>query len=70
MVDKYYKKNKEKIRKEAHKRYQNLSEEEKEKIEKRSETDIKIFLKRKKEKRRQYYREYNKNLSEEEKKEN
>ena len=29
MVNKCYKKNKEKLRKEAHERYQNLSEEEK-----------------------------------------
>ena len=31
MVNKYYQKNKEKLQKEAHERYQNLSEEEKEK---------------------------------------
>ena len=31
MVNKYYLKNKEKLQKEAHERYQNLSEEEKEK---------------------------------------
>ena len=47
MVNKYYKKNKEKLRKETRERYQNLSEEEKEKDERRLETDIKIFLKKK-----------------------
>ena len=31
MVNKYYQKNNEKLRKEAYKRYKNLSEEEKEK---------------------------------------
>ena len=31
MVNKYYQKDKQMLRKEAHKRYQNLSEEEKEK---------------------------------------
>ena len=48
MVNKYYQKDKQMLRKEAHKRYQNLSEEEKEKKgEKRLETDIKIYLKKK-----------------------
>ena len=36
MVNKYYKKNKEKLQKEARKRYQNLSAEEKEKREKKA----------------------------------
>ena len=44
MVNKYYQKHKEKLRKEARERYQNLSEEEKDKWQKKSETDIKIFL--------------------------
>ena len=47
MVNKYYKKNKKKLRKETRERYQNLSEEEKEKDDRRLETDIKIFLKKK-----------------------
>ena len=47
MVNKCYQKNKEKPRKEARERYQNLSEEEK-KGEKSLVTDIiKIFLKKK-----------------------
>ena len=41
MVNKYFQKNKEKFRKEAHKKYQNLSEEEK---------DIEILLKKKEKK--------------------
>ena len=36
MVNKYIKKIKEKLQKEAHKRYQNLSEEEKEKRQKKT----------------------------------
>ena len=71
MVNKYYQKHKEKLRKEVRERYHNLSEEEKEKRQKRPDTDIKIFLKRKKIsallKSSQYYREQNKNISEEEK---
>ena len=48
MVNKYYQKIKEKLRKEARERYQNLSDEEKEKGGKRHQTDAKIFLKKKK----------------------
>ena len=47
-------------------KYQNLSEEEKEKGLKGTETTNKIFLKKKK--KRQYHRDRNKNLSEKEKK--
>ena len=47
-------------------KYQNLSEEEKEKGLKGPETTNKIFLKKKK--KRQYHRDRNKNLSEKEKK--
>ena len=43
MVNKYYQKHKEKLRKEARERYQNLSEDEKDKRRKRSETVVKIF---------------------------
>ena len=60
MVNKY-KKNKEKLQKEAHEMYQNLSEEEKGKKQKRPKTDIKIFLKKKK-KKFQYHCDRNKNL--------
>ena len=63
MVNKYYQKNKEQLQKEARKRYQNLSDEEKEKGKKRFETNIKIFLKKKKEKKGQYHRDGTKNLS-------
>ena len=62
------KKNKEELRKEACERYQNLSEEEKEKRLKRPETDIKIFLKKENNKKHKYNRDRNKNLSEEENK--
>ena len=48
MTNNYYQEYKEKLRKGAHERYQNLSEEEK---DTRLETDIKIFLKKKKEKK-------------------
>ena len=48
MVNKHYQKHKEKLRKEAHERYQYLSEEEK--GEKRPETYTKISLKKKKKK--------------------
>ena len=47
MVNKYFQKNKEKFRKEAHKKHQNLSEEEK---EKRPAKDIEILLKKKEKK--------------------
>ena len=40
MVQKYYQKNKEKLRKEACERYQNLSEEEKQKKAKKGPTKI------------------------------
>ena len=46
MVNEYYQKHKEKFQKEAREKCQNLYEEEKEKGEKRPETDIKIFLKK------------------------
>ena len=44
---------------EARKRYQNLSEIEKEKGKKRSETDIKIFLTKNKIKKCQDHRKHN-----------
>ena len=47
MANKYYQKTKEKLQKETRKRYQNLSEEEKDKIRKRLEKGIKILLKKK-----------------------
>ena len=50
MSNKYYQKHKEKLRKEAREIYQNLSEEEKNKGEKRAKKGIKILLNIKKEK--------------------
>ena len=49
MRNKYHKKNKEKIRKEARKRYQNLSEEEKKKRDNMLVSDTENFLNKKKE---------------------
>ena len=50
MVHKYYQKHKERLQKEACERYQHLSEEEKDKRQKKPQKDIKILLKKKKEK--------------------
>ena len=50
MANKYYQKYKENLQKEARKRYQNLSEEKKDKIRKRLEKGIKILLKKKRRK--------------------
>ena len=50
MVNEYYQKSKEKLEKEARERYQNISEEKKEKSQKkRLQIDRKVFLKTKKE---------------------
>ena len=51
MTDKYHQKHKERLQKEAHKKYQNLSEEEKNKRQKRPKKDINILLKKKKKKK-------------------
>ena len=61
MTNNYYEKHKEKLRKEASGRYQNLSEEKKTKGLKKLDKGIKMQLKKKKKKR-------NKNLYEEKKK--
>ena len=47
MKNKYYQKHKERLRKEACERYQNLSKEKKTKYVKKYETDIKFSLKNK-----------------------
>ena len=47
MVNKYYQRNKEKLQKEARERYQNLSEEEKEKKRQYHRIELRIFLKKK-----------------------
>ena len=48
MPTEYYRKNKERLRKEARKRYRNLSEEEKTRNDNMVASDIRIFLKKKK----------------------
>ena len=50
MTNHFYQKHKERLQKKARERYQNLSEEEKTKGEKRFQKDIKILLKMKKKK--------------------
>ena len=47
MINKYYQKHKEKLRKEARERYHNISEQENEKMQKRREKDIKVLPKKK-----------------------
>ena len=53
MVNKYYQKDKERQRKEAHERYQNLSEEKKGKRRKKAQERYQNFTEEEKEKRRQ-----------------
>ena len=48
MPTEYYRKNKERLWKEARKRYRNLSEEEKTRNDNMVASDIRIFLKKKK----------------------
>ena len=67
MQSEYSENYKERIRKEARERHQNLSEEERNIHRKRIAKDIKTFLKTKKKKKRQYYRQCNKFLSEDQK---
>ena len=57
-----------KLQKEACERYQNLSEEEKEIMWKKTRYSYKNLSKEEKEKKHQYHRNRNKNLSQEEKK--
>ena len=47
MVNKYYQKHKERLQREARERYQNSSEEQKTKGEKKPKKDIKILLRKK-----------------------
>ena len=51
MVHKYYQKHKDRLQKEAHKRYKNCSQEEKDKKHKKLYKDIKFLLKRIKKKK-------------------
>ena len=48
MVNKYYQKHKERLRKEVRERYQNLSEEEKDKRRKKAQENISKFYGRRK----------------------
>ena len=58
MAIKYYPKHKEKLRKKAHERYQNLPEEEKDKRWKKAQERYQNFTEEEKEKRHQYYQEH------------
>ena len=62
MVNKYYQKHKEILRKEARERYQNLSEEEKDKRRKKVRERYLNFTKVEKAKMRQYYHERKRKL--------
>ena len=55
MVNKYYQKHKVKLQKEAHERYQNLSEDKKDKKAKKAQERYQNFTEEEKEKRCQYY---------------
>ena len=57
MINKYYEKHKEKLRKDARERYQNLSKEEKDKRRKKARERYQNFIEEEKEKRGQYYQE-------------
>ena len=65
MVNKYYQKHKEILRKEVRKRYKILSEEEKDKRQKKVQDRYQNLSGDEKEKSRQYHRERNNNPSEE-----
>ena len=60
MVNKYYQKHKERLRKETRERYQNLSEDEQDKKQKKLEKDINILLKKKKKKGNSFIRNVSK----------
>ena len=62
MVNKYYQKHEERIQKEVSERYQNLSEEEKDKKRRKFPERYQNFTKDVKEKRHQYYLEHEKEL--------
>ena len=55
MVNRFYQKFKGRLRKEAHKRYQNLPEEEKDKRWKKARERYQNFTEEEKEKMHQYY---------------
>ena len=62
MVNTYFQKHEERLRKEARERYQNLSEEEKHEIRKKVRERYQNFTEEEKEKRYQYYLERKKKL--------
>ena len=63
IVNRYYRKNKEKLQREACERYLNLSEKEKEKRQKNTRHRYTNLSEEAKEKERRYHRDQNKNLS-------
>ena len=64
MVNKYYQKHKQKWQEKARERYQNLSEEEKDKRKKKKAQErYRNFTEEKKGKRRQYYQERKQKLT-------
>ena len=62
MVNKYYQKHKERLKKEPRERYHNISKEEKDKRWKETPEGYQNFTKEEKEKRYQYYSEVKKRL--------
>ena len=64
MVNKYYQKHKEKLRKKAFERYQNLSEEEKHKSPQKARERYQNFTREEKEKRCHYQQEHKQKLHE------
>ena len=64
MVNKYYQKHEERLQKEVRERYQNLSEEQKDKKRRKVRERYQNFTKevKEKEKRHQYYQEHEKEL--------
>ena len=62
MVNKYYQKHEERLQKEVHERYQNLSEKQKDKKRRKVRERYQNFTKEVKEKRDQYYQEHEKEL--------
>ena len=62
MVNKYYQKHKERLQKEPHKRYQNISKEEKVKRRKKTPGGYQNFTEEEKEKRYHYYSERKKRI--------
>ena len=64
MVNKYYQKHKERLQKEAHERFQSLSEDAKDIRRKKSREKYQNFTEEEKEKKYQYYQEPKQKLPE------